>query len=155
MAFRIFSPSFQEGESIPRKFSCEDSDISPLLQWDEVPIGTKSLALILHDPDAPAGDWVHWVIYNIPAEKRELPEGVPGEANLPDTSLQGRNSWHQTRYGGPCPPSGTHCYFFRLYALDDMVNLESGMDRKVLMQAIQGHILAEAVLMGTYTRKII
>ncbi len=153
MNMKIFSPSFIESNPIPRKFSCEGADISPNLKWDEVPDNTKSFALILHDPDAPAGDWVHWVIYNIPGEKRELPEGVPGETNLLDGSRQGRNSWHQTRYGGPCPPSGTHRYFFRLYALDDLINLDAGADRKELMQAMQGHILAEAGLMGTYTKK--
>jgi len=153
MAFQISSPDFLQGQPIPRKFSCEGMDISPRLNWKDAPGGTASFALIVNDPDAPAGDWVHWILYNIPADSDELAEGIPGEKVLKNGALQGRNSWHQVRYGGPCPPSGTHRYFFRLYALDCRLKLEAGAERQELLRAMQGHILGQAELMGTYTRK--
>ena len=153
MSFRIYSPDFQEGSSIPSKFTCDGSDISPTLQWEDPPINTKSFTLIIHDPDAPAGDWTHWVVYNIPSDKQYLVESFPSEINLPDGMRQGRNSWHQTKYGGPCPPSGTHRYFFTLYALDTFLELEGGADRQEVLAAIQSHILAQAQMIGTYCRK--
>ena len=152
MAFKLISPEFTEGQPIPRKFTCDGLDISPPLSWQDVPAGTKSLALILNDPDAPAGDWVHWVLYNLPAATRHLAEAMTTEKALPDGTLQGRNSWHQVRYGGPCPPSGTHRYFFRLYALDCEMKMEGGAERQDVLSAMQGHILAEAQLMGIYSR---
>ena len=152
MAFKLISPEFAEGQPIPRKFTCDGLDISPPLSWQDVPTGTKSLTLILNDPDAPAGDWVHWVLYNLPASTRHLAEAMTTEKALPDGTLQGRNSWHQVRYGGPCPPSGTHRYFFRLYALDCELKMEGGAERQDVLSAMQGHILAEAQLMGIYSR---
>lgn len=152
MAFQIFSPNFSEGQPIPRKFTCDGLDASPELHWKDAPAGTASYALIVHDPDAPAGDWVHWVLYNIPSKANLLAEGIPPEKELPDGTLQGRNSWHQIRYGGPCPPGGTHHYYFTLYALDCILQLDAGADRRELLYAMQGHILAEAKLMGTYSR---
>ena len=152
MSFQLFSPEFQEGKPIPRKFSCDGLDASPPLNWKDAPAGTASYALIVHDPDAPAGDWVHWVLFNIPGEVNILTEGVPADKVLKDGTLQGRNSWHQIRYGGPCPPGGTHRYIFTLYALDGKLKLEAGAERREVLHAMQGHILAEAKLMGTYSR---
>jgi Raf kinase inhibitor-like YbhB/YbcL family protein len=153
MTFRISSPAFGDGEFIPRKFSCLGSDISPALQWEGQPTGTRSFALILHDPDAPAGDWMHWLVYNMPAQKHSLVEAFPTDKTSVDGTLQGQNSWHQVKYGGPCPPSGTHRYYFRLYALDVLLPLTPGVNRKELEQAMQGHILAESVLMGKFSKE--
>jgi Raf kinase inhibitor-like YbhB/YbcL family protein len=152
MSFQLFCPEFQEGQPIPRKFSCDGLDIPPQLNWKDPPAGTDSYALIVHDPDAPAGDWVHWLLYNIPAGVNKLAEGIPAEKEFKDGTLQGRNSWHQIRYGGPCPPGGTHHYIFTLYALDCKLKLEGGADRSEVLHATQGHILAQAKLMGTYSR---
>lgn len=152
MSFQLISPEFQEGQPIPRKFSCDGQDASPQLNWKDAPAGTSNFALIVHDPDVPSGDWVYWVLYNIPAESNKLTEGVPAEKELADGTLQGRNSWHQVRYGGPCPPGGTHRYIFTLYALDIKLKLEAGAERREVVHAMQGHILAESKLMGTYSR---
>lgn len=153
MTFEIVSPDFMEGQPIPRKFTCDGSDISPKLVWKDVPAGTVSFALLVNDPDAPVGDWVHWVIYNIPASLTHLEEGIPSEKQFTDGRLQGRNSWHQVRYGGPCPPSGMHRYFFTLFALDRLLKLDAGAERQEVMQAMQGHILDQAQLIGIYTRQ--
>jgi Raf kinase inhibitor-like YbhB/YbcL family protein len=152
MAFKLTSTAFAHEEPIPQKYTCDGEDISPPLQWSDPPQGTQSLALICDDPDAPIGTWVHWVLYNLPAEARALPEGVPSDAELPDGSRHGENSWRRLDYGGPCPPSGTHRYFFRLYALDTVLDLESGEGKKQVLQAMEGHILAQAELMGVYSR---
>ncbi len=152
MAFELTSSAFAHGESIPMRYSCDGEDISPPLTWGDPPAGTQSFALIMDDPDAPMGTWVHWVVYNLPAATRGLPENVPTDAQLPDGSLQGTNSWGRIGYGGPCPPSGTHRYFFKLYALDTTINLPAGAEKKALLQAMQGHVLAEAELMGTFQR---
>jgi Raf kinase inhibitor-like YbhB/YbcL family protein len=152
MDFYITSPEFREGQPIPLKFTCDGADISPPLAWKNAPAGTVSLTLIVNDPDAPIGDWVHWVLYNLPAEKNQLSEGVPAEKSLPDGSLQGRNSWHQVRYGGPCPPFGIHHYHFNLYALNCKLKLESGAEKKEVLYAMQGHILAQTQLIGIYSR---
>jgi Raf kinase inhibitor-like YbhB/YbcL family protein len=151
--FGLSSPAFAHGGSIPVDFCCDDKDISPALQWGEPPQGTNSLALIMDDPDAPSGTWVHWVLYNLPVSARSLPEGVPPDAELPDGSRQGRNSWGRLGYGGPCPPRGTHRYFFKLYALDTQLGLPAGATKEQLLKAMQGHVLASAELMGTYARK--
>lgn len=142
----ITSPAFVEGEPIPIKFSCDGEDISPALAWTDPPEGTLSFALIMDDPDAPGGTWVHWVLYNIPPETRMLPENVPAEPILADGSEHGKNSWGRADYGGPCPPSGTHRYFFKLYALD------TTLDEDPLLGGMEGHILAEAQLMGVFSR---
>lgn len=152
MSFSFSSPAFEAGKPIPAVHTCRGRNISPALNWGEPPAGTKSLALIMDDPDAPMGTWVHWVLYNLPAASRSLPEAVPGNAKLSDGSLQGRNSSRGTGYQGPCPPSGTHRYFFKLYALDAPVSLGSGAGKEDLLKAMEGHILGQAELMGTFSR---
>jgi Raf kinase inhibitor-like YbhB/YbcL family protein len=152
MSLGLTSPAFQQGSPIPVAYSCRGRDVSPALNWGESPAGTKSLALIMDDPDAPMGTWVHWVIYNIPASARGLPEAVPAGPQLKDGSLQGKNSGGQNGYNGPCPPSGTHRYFFKLYALDTALSLSSGANKDQLLKAMQGHILAQAELMGTFSK---
>lgn len=148
----LTSPAFTQGQPIPVKFSCKGADVSPALVWSEPPTGTKSFALIMDDPDAPMGTWVHWVLFNIPAAARALPEGVPTSATLADGSVQGVTSARSAGYHGPCPPSGTHRYFFKLYALDTALNLTSSADKKAVEAAMEGHILAQAELMGTFSK---
>jgi Raf kinase inhibitor-like YbhB/YbcL family protein len=152
MAFQLTSSAFEHEGPIPGKYSCDGENVSPPLRWGDPPEGAQSFALIFDDPDAPAGTWVHWVLYNIPGEARALPDAVPAEVKLVDGSLHGKNSWRRMDYGGPCPPGGTHRYFFKLYALDTMLDLPAGATREQLEQAMEGHILAQAELMGTYTR---
>jgi Raf kinase inhibitor-like YbhB/YbcL family protein len=149
----LTSAAFGSGEAIPAKYTCDGEDISPPLAWGDPPQGTGSFALIMDDPDAPAGTWVHWVLYDLPAESRTLPEASPPDGDLPDGGQHGGNSWRRLGYGGPCPPSGTHRYFFRLYALDVVLDLDAGATKKELSQAMEGHVLAEGQLMGTYTRQ--
>lgn len=149
----LASDAFANGGSIPVKYSCNGRDISPALAWSEPPAGTQSFALIMDDPDAPSG-WTHWVLYNIPADARGLPEdlAVTGK-NVPEgqgNPFTGKNSWGEVGYGGPCPPSGTHRYFFRLYALDEMVGLLPGATKGELLKAMEGHILAQGELVGTF-----
>lgn len=151
MSLEITSPAFVNAGSIPADFSCDGRDISPALTWTEPPAGTQSFALIMDDPDAPMGTWVHWVLYNIPASTRDLKEATPTDAQLSDGSLQGKTSAGSTGYHGPCPPSGTHRYFFKLYALDSMLPLSTNADKKELLAAMEGHILANAELMGTFS----
>jgi len=153
MTFELTSTAFGPGESIPGTYTCDGADISPPLQWGDPPQGTQSLVLISDDPDAPMGTWVHWVLFNIPAGARELSEGLPKDAELPDGSRHGQNSWKRSDYGGPCPPSGTHRYFFKLYALDTVLDLSAGASEKQVLRAMEGHILAEAELMGVYSRQ--
>jgi len=137
---------------IPRRYTCDGEDVSPPLEWNDVPEGTKSLALICDDPDSKAGIWVHWVIFNIPAAVRELPEDVPPERTLPDGSRQGLNDFNRIGYGGPCPAVGTHRYFFKLYALDKTLDLEPGATKAQVEEAMRGHILGECRLVGRYVR---
>jgi Raf kinase inhibitor-like YbhB/YbcL family protein len=148
----LFSPAFKDGDSIPRKYTCDDADISPPLFWENVPDGTVSFAFISDDPDAPVGTWVHWVMFNLPADKRSLPENVPKNIQLDDGTIQGMTDFRRPGYGGPCPPGGTHRYFFKLYALDTMLDLEPGATKAAVERAMQGHILGRAELMGTYRR---
>ena len=152
-AFELTSSAFGAGEPIPSPYTCDGKDISPPLQWTDPPEGTQGFALIADDPDAPSGTWVHWVFYNIPADKRALPEAVPPDAELTDGSINGQSSWTRFGYGGPCPPGGTHRYFFKLYALDTLLELNSGEDKAGVLSAMQGHILAQSELLGTYTRQ--
>lgn len=151
MPFELKSPTFATGESIPTKYTCDDADISPPLEWNDPPQGTRSFALVCDDPDAPVGTWVHWVLYNLPPGTRSLGENA--DANLPEGTQHGKNSWGRSDYGGPCPPSGTHRYFFKLYALDTMLDLKAGAGTDQLIQAMQGHILGQAETMGLYARK--
>jgi Raf kinase inhibitor-like YbhB/YbcL family protein len=148
----ISSPSFRYGEFIPGRFTCDGDDISPSLNWDKVPDGTKSFALIGDDPDAPMGTWVHWVLYNLPPDFRSLPEDVPKNKQLENGAMQGISDFRRIGYGGPCPPGGAHRYFFKLYALDIMLNLDPGASKVGVVKAMQGHILAQCELMGKYRR---
>lgn len=152
MSLALYSPAFPHGQAIPSRYSCDGEDLSPPLSWTGVPPTTETFALIMDDPDAPKGTWIHWVLYNIPAKQVGLPEGQPREATLPDGSIQGGNSWSRLGYGGPCPPSGTHRYYFKLYALDVKVTLPPGATKDQLLAAMKGHIVAETSLMGTYHR---
>jgi len=153
MGFEITSPVFEEGAYIPRKYTADGPDVSPPLQWTDPPAATKSFALICDDPDAPAGTWVHWVIWGIPPEARGLPERVPTDKRLADGSVQGTNDFRRIGYGGPAPPRGpAHRYFFKVYALDDALSLEPGATKSTLLEAMQGHILADAQLIGRYGR---
>ncbi len=146
------SSAFEQGGMIPTKYTCDGPDISPPLSWSDPPAGTVSFALISDDPDAPVGTWVHWVIWNIPASARALDENVPKTETLPNGASQGITDFRRIGYGGPCPPSGTHRYFFKLYALDTTLSLPSHTTKSVLEKAMRGHILAQAELMGRYRR---
>jgi Raf kinase inhibitor-like YbhB/YbcL family protein len=152
MGITMTSSSFTEGGIIPKKYTCDAEDISPDLKWSGVPKEAKSLALICDDPDAPVGTWVHWVLFNIPADVSSLSAGVAPDAVLKNGALQGKNDFRKLGYGGPCPPGGTHRYFFKIYALDTLLSLESGSTKSQLLVAMKGHILAEGQLMGKYKR---
>ena len=152
MEIKVTSTAFDESGMIPEKYTCDGMDISPQLAWTNVPDGTKNFALICDDPDAPMGTWVHWVIYDIPANTKELKENIPLQEKLDNGAKQGTNDFRKIGYGGPCPPRGTHRYYFKLYALDTTVNLEPGNTKAELLKAIEGHILAQGQLMGKYKR---
>ncbi len=149
----IKSQAFPQGGPIPAAYTCDGQDVSPPLSWSGAPAGTTSFALISDDPDAPGGSWVHWVLWNLPAGAGALEENVPGKHTLPNGARQGTTDFRRIGYGGPCPPSGTHRYYFRLYALDAMLDLPASTTRKDLEKAMQGHVLAHAEWMGTYRRK--
>jgi hypothetical protein len=154
MGIQLTSTAFAEGKPIPAKYTCDGADVSPPLKWSSVPEGTKSLALISDDPDAPVGTWVHWVIYNIPPDATELAEGVPKSETLTNGATQGMTDFKRVGYGGPCPPQGgPHRYFFKLYALDTTLSLKRGATKQELLRTMEGHILAEGQLMGTYQRR--
>jgi Raf kinase inhibitor-like YbhB/YbcL family protein len=154
MSIKLSSAAFEEGKPIPVKHTGQGDDVSPALQWTGLPAGAKSLALICDDPDAPAGTWVHWVIWDIPPNAAGLLEAAPQKVELPDGSKQGMNDFRQTGYGGPMPPPGKpHRYFFKLYALDNQPDLERGATKSKLLDAMKGHVLAEGQLMGTYQRR--
>jgi len=144
----ITSPAFGTGELIPSKFTCDGQDVNPALAIGNVPAGTKSLALIMDDPDAPNGTWVHWVLWNIDPATREIREN-----SVPAGAKPGTNDFRKTSYGGPCPPPGTHRYFFKMYALDTMLDLGSGATKAALEKAMRGHILGQGELMGRYKRR--
>ena len=147
MSLELTSDAFANGQSIPAKYSCIGKNISPALTWTEPPAGTQSFALIVDDPDAPGRTWVHWVLFNIPSDVRSLQEGISPQ----DPITVGKNSSSQTSYQGPCPPSGTHRYYFKLYALDTTISLP-GATKDQLLQAMDGHILAQSELMGTFAK---
>ena len=156
MNFFLSSAVFSHNDPIPAIHTCDGKDISPPLAWDGLPAGTKSLALIVDDPDAPDPrapkmTWVHWVLYNIPAASTGLPENV-GVGDLPAGTMEGRNNWGRTGYGGPCPPIGRHRYFFKLYALDSVLPDLQQPGKEKLLKAMEGHILDKAELIGTYQR---
>ena len=156
MSLSITSPAFGPFEAIPKIYTCDDKDLSPPLAWTGVPAGTQSLVLIVDDPDAPDPaaprmTWVHWVLYNLPANLQGLPEGLP-EGRLPEGTGHGVNDWKRTVYGGPCPPIGRHRYFYKLYALDCRLPDLGRVTKPKLLQAMDGHILDQAELVGTYQR---
>jgi Raf kinase inhibitor-like YbhB/YbcL family protein len=152
MTFSLSSVAFANGTAIPAAHTCDGANASPPLTWSAPPKGTKSLVLIGDDPDAPGKTWVHWVAYNIPPTTTQLPQGTPAQPKLADGTLQGTNDFGKIGYGGPCPPSGTHRYLFKLYALKTTLPLQSGATKHEVEQAIQPHILAQTQLVGTYTR---
>jgi len=152
MAITITSSAFTEGGMIPRQYTCDGEDISPPLAWTGVPEGTKSIALICDDPDAPVGTWVHWVLFNIPPSTRDLPASVPPKEALDNGAKHGTNDFRKLGYGGPCPPGGTHRYYFKLYALDAEIPSEAGITKAQLLKEMEGHILAEGQLLGRYRR---
>jgi len=149
----VLAEGFNEGDMMPGEFTCKGKDISPSISWKGIPEGTKSVTLIMDDPDAPAGTFVHWVIYNMPAHTRDLPKGMLPDKILADGSMQGMTDFGETGYGGPCPPPGKpHRYFFKVYALDMKLNLPAGASKSQVESAMKGHILADGVLMGRYQR---
>ena len=153
MALTLNSPAFREGEKIPAKHSCEGDNISPPLRWQDPPAGTQSFALIVDDPDAPVGTWVHWVLYDLPGETRELAEQIPSSETLANGARQGLNDFRKVGYGGPCPPPGpVHRYFFKLYALSSKLNLAPKATKADLEKAMQGKVLGQAQWMGRYNR---
>jgi len=148
MSLQLTSDAFGNGQSIPAKYSCIGKNISPALTWTEPPAGTQSFALIVDDPDAPGRTWVHWVLFNIPANTHNLQESFSADSSI----AVGNNSSGNASYQGPCPPSGTHRYFFKLYALDSATSLSPGVTKDQLLKVMDGHILAQAELMGTFSK---
>lgn len=154
MSLELTSEAFTNGQSIPAKYSCTGRNISPALAWGEPPAGTQSFALIMDDPDAPTGTWVHWVLFNVPPDTRGLQEDLPITGKNADLNgiYVGKNSSGNIGYDGPCPPSGTHRYFFKLYALDTTISLLPGATKQQVVREMQGHILAQGELVGTFTK---
>lgn len=152
MSIKVNSSAFHDGERIPSLYTCDGDRISPPLSWTDVS-GVKSFVLIADDPDAPRGTFVHWVLFNLPADTKQLPAHVPTHEKLPNGAVQGRNSGGGIGYTPPCPPSGTHRYFFKVYALDKKLDLPSGATKADVSMAMEGHVLGEGQLMGTYRRK--
>ena len=156
MAFTLSSPAFAAGAAIPTKHTCDGPDLSPALTWGGAPAAAKTFALIVDDPDAPAGTWVHWVLFNLTATLAALPENLPKTETLQQLggAAQGRNDFRKIGYGGPCPPPGKpHRYFFRLYALDIVLPLEAGATKADVERAMKGHIVGQTEHMGTYARR--
>lgn len=151
---QISAKAFTGGNPIPERFTCDGSDCSPALEWDQVPTAAKSLALLTEDPDAPGGTWTHWILFDLPPEQKGLPEDVAKTQYLPGGAKQGLNDFRRLGYGGPCPPPGrSHRYYFRLYALDCLLDLKPGTTRKEFERAMHGHVLEQAQMMGTYQRR--
>lgn len=151
---RLTSSAFEDDGLVPPRHTCDGEDVSPPLSWAEAPEGTRAYALVMDDPDAPLRTWVHWVVYNIPADVQSLAEALPAESELDTGAEQGVNSWGRTGYGGPCPPSGTHHYVFTLYALDAAIDLPPAKTGKQdVLEAIEGHVLARTTLTGLYKRQ--
>jgi hypothetical protein len=149
---KVTSVAFQQGQPIPRHYTCAGVNISPPLEWSGVPKTAKTIAIVADDPDAPAGTWVHWVLYNLPADNIGLVENVPVSETLKAGGFQGKNDFGKIGYGGPCHPSGTHRYFFKLYAVDAELPLKAGATRAELEKALEGHVLGQGQLMGTYAK---
>lgn len=154
MEMEIRTDAFEAGGIIPREYTCDGANVSPALHWSGVPQEAVSLTLLCEDPDAPSGTWSHWVLLNLPPDHQDLPRGVSLAARLESGGLQGKNDFGKLGYGGPCPPRGTtHRYFFRLFALDSMLDLGPGATRQQVRAKMQGHILAQAEWMGRYGRQ--
>ena len=151
MTLKLESTAFLEGDPIPRVYTCDGEDISPPLSWTPGPAGTKTFALICDDPDS-SKTWSHWVLFDVPAAVTDLPEAIPTRDHTPEGGTQGTNDFRKIGYGGPCPPSGNHRYFFKLYALDAQLKLPSTATQADVERAMKGHVLAEAALMGRYSR---
>lgn len=152
MAFTIASPAFDNGGTIPRLYTCEGRDISPPLEWTDIPTGTRSLVLIVDDPDAPDPahpkmTWIHWIVFNLPPDLKGLVEGI---SQLPSGAQTARNGWNSNAYGGPCPPIGVHRYFFKLYALNDRLTLSAAASKDQIEAQMRDHIIAGTELVGTY-----
>lgn len=150
---QLSSAAFEDGGAIPAQYTCDGRNVSPPLAWSGAPAATRTFALIADDPDAPRGTWTHWLLYNLPAGVNTLPENVPPHDETAEGARHGTNDFRQRGYGGPCPPSGTHRYFFKLYALDAELPLQPGAARDELLAAMRGHVLAEGQLMGRYQRR--
>ncbi len=150
--FSVSSGAFAQGGTIPVEYTCDGSDVSPPLVFSGIPESAGSIALVMDDPDAPGKTWVHWVIFNIPVNTKQLAEGIPGKGTLNDGSMQGMTDFGRVGYGGPCPPSGTHRYYFKVYALDTVLDLQPGASKQQLEKVMEGHVLAKAELMGRYGR---
>jgi Raf kinase inhibitor-like YbhB/YbcL family protein len=153
MQLTVTSGAFEEGAMIPPNYTCDGLDVSPGLSWSGGPDGTKSYAVVVDDPDAPVGTWVHWVIYDIPSDVTSLAEGQGRGKTLDCGAVHGVNDFRRHGYGGPCPPGGTHRYFFRVYAVDTVTGRGPGMSKKNLLKFLEGHVLAEGMLMGRYSRQ--
>lgn len=152
MGIKLTSTAFNEGQTIPRTYTCDGMNVSPPLEWSGVPKTARTLAIIADDPDAPGGMWVHWVLYNLPADNIGLVENLPATEKLVASGFQGKNDFEKIGYGGPCPPSGTHRYFFKIYALDVELSLKAGATKAEVEKAMEGHIVGQGQLMGTYSR---
>jgi Raf kinase inhibitor-like YbhB/YbcL family protein len=152
MEIKLTSAAFREGDYIPKKYTCDGENVSPPLEWSGIPAETTSIAIICEDPDAPMGTWVHWVIFNIPSSTNKLSEKIPTNKILEDGTTQGNNDFRKIGYGGPCPPGGTHRYFFKIYALNKRIELVPRATKAELLHEMNEHILAEGKLMGKYSR---
>ena len=150
-AIKVTSTAFTEGEAIPRQYTCDGVNISPPLEWTPTP-GAKTLAIVCDDPDAPAGTWTHWLVYNLPGATMGLVENMPAQEKVGGGGMQGSNGFGKIGYGGPCPPKGTHRYFFKVYALDSELPLKPGATKDQLMKAMEGHVIAQGQLAGLYSR---
>ena len=150
---KLTSTAFKEGEAIPRGYTCDGANVSPPLEWTAVPKTAKTIVIIADDPDAPSGTFVHWVLYNLPGDGLGLIENTPQTETLKGGGVQGKNDFGKIGYGGPCPPSGTHRYFFKFYALDGELTLKPGATKAEVEQAMEGHALAQTQLIGTYSRR--
>lgn len=153
MKLQVSTNAFQPGTEIPQKFTCSGEDLSPEISWTDLPEGTQSVAVIVDDPDAPVGTWTHWMVYDLPPSIQKLAQERPRTASLDDGGLQGKNDFGNLGYNGPCPPPGKpHRYFFKVYALDQKLEIPAGATRKALDEALKGHVLAEGEVMGTFAR---
>lgn len=153
MSLQLESRAFSNNEMIPVKYTCDGENVSPPLKWSDAPGETKSFAIIFDDPDAPSKTWVHWVLYNIPSEIQQLEEDISSDKELANGAVHGMNDFKKYGYGGPCPPGGMHGYLLKLYALDTMLDLSPGATKQQLIDAMNGHVIAKAELMGKYKRK--